>query len=331
MFSALWDLCKRQEVLLAIVVTVFVVILSIISPNFASLQNIMNLLSSFSYMGILVAALLVVLIAGGIDISFAAVASVAQYVALSIANSYGIGWFGVILIACTVGASFGLMNGFLVYILRIPSIIITIATQSIIFGLLLTITKGQDIFMLPEWFSDGINIVFYTDSNGIEYALNLQIIALLLTLSVTWLLLNRINIGRQIFAFGSNPDAAERVGFNVFRLNLFVYGYMGFAAGIASIVLAQYNQSVSPTALVGKELDVIAAAFLGGASVTGGAGTIGGAVLGIALIAIMENGLTLLGISSYWSQFFTGIVIIAAVISMARDAQQRWCEAPGVA
>ncbi|UXN03530.1 MULTISPECIES: ABC transporter permease [unclassified Bartonella] len=331
MFDRLWKLRKSQEFWLAIVIIIFVVVLSILRPNFTSLQNIMDLLSSFSYMGILVAALLVVLIAGGIDISFAAVATVAQYVALTIANNYGIGWLGVTLIACAVGLSLGVINGILVSTLRIPSIIVTIATQSVIFGLLLTITKGQDIFMLPEWFTNGVDLVFYTDNDGMEYAINLQIIALVLTLAVTWILLNKTNIGRQIYAFGSNPDAAQRVGFNVFRLNLFVYGYMGFAAGIASLVLAQYTQSVSPTALVGKELDVIAAAFLGGASVTGGAGTVGGAVLGIALIAIMENGLTLLGVSSYWSQFFTGLVIIAAVISMARDARRRWREAPGVA
>ncbi len=331
MLNHVWSLRKHQEFWLATVIIFFVVALSILRPNFASLQNIVDLLSAYSYMGILVAALLVVLVAGGIDISFAAVATVAQYVALTVANTYGVGWLGVMLIAGAIGLGLGLINGFLVNALGIPSIIVTIATQSVIFGLVLTFTGGQDIFSLPQWFSDGVNWVFHTGADGTEYAINLQIIGLVVAFVVTWVLLTRTNIGRQIYALGGNPDAAQRVGFNVKRLNLFVYGYMGLAAGLASIVSAQYTQSVSPTALVGRELDVVAAAFLGGASVTGGAGTIGGVALGVALIAIMENGLTLLGVSSYWSQFFTGLVIIAAVISMARDMRRRWHEAPGVA
>jgi len=275
-------------------------------------------------------ALFVVLIAGGIDISFAAVATAAQYAALTVANSYNIGWLGGTLIAAAIGLSLGLVNGFLVYSLGLASIIVTIATQSIIFGLVLTIARGQDIFSLPGWFTRGVNWTFYVSPDGTEYAINLQILALVTSLIVTWILLNRTNIGRQVYALGGNPDAARRIGFRVFGLNLFVYGYMGLVAGLASIVLAQYTQSVSPTALVGRELDVVAAAFLGGASVNGGVGSVFGAALGIALLAIIQNGLTLLGVSSYWSGFSTGIVIVVAVIAMARDARRRWRNSPGV-
>jgi len=137
------------------------------------------------------------------------------------------------------------------------------------------------------------------------------------------LLLNRSNIGRQIYAFGGNPDAAQRVGFNVVRLNLLVYGYMGALAGVASLVQAQLVQSVSPTALVGRELDVVAAVVIGGASLNGGSGTVMGTILGIALIAILQNGLILLGVSSYWSLFNTGLVIIAAVVMMAMESKKR--------
>jgi simple sugar transport system permease protein len=195
----------------------------------------------------------------------------------------------------------------------------------------LTITKGQDIFSLPPWFTEGVDWVFYTSADGSEYAINLQIIGLVLAFPMAWLLLRKSNIGRQIYALGGNADAARRVGFNVFRLNLIVYGYMGLSAGLAAIVQAQYTQSVSPTGLVGRELDVVAAAVLGGASVDGGLGTVSGAFLGLALIAIMQNGLTLLGVSSYWSQFFVGLVIIIAVVGMARNARQRWRKSPGLA
>ena len=123
------------------------------------------------------------------------------------------------------------------------------------------------------------------------------------------------------------PDAAQRLGFNLFRLHLIVYGYMGFIAGIASLVQAQLAQSVAPTVLVGKELDVLAAVVLGGASLFGGVGTVLGTLLGLTLLAIMQNGLVLLGVSSYWSQFFTGLVILVSVsltaLSYARANRHR--------
>jgi simple sugar transport system permease protein len=320
-----------QEFWLAVLIAALVLGLSIVRPSFLTLQNLFDLLSSYAFTGMLVSGLLVVLVSGGIDISFAAVASVAQYVALTVANHYGVGWLGVTAIAAAIGVALGLMNGVLVSTLGISAIIVTIATQSVIYGLLLTITKGQDIFSLPPWFASGVNWTVYVAPDGSEYAINLQIIALIAAFVVAWFLMVRTNIGRKIYALGGNPDAAQRIGFDVFRLNLLVYGYMGLIAGLASIVQAQYTQSVSPTALVGRELDVVAAAVLGGASVNGGVGTVLGAALGVALIAIMQNGLALLGVSSYWSPFFTGLVIVGAVATMAGAARRRWIRSPGLA
>jgi simple sugar transport system permease protein len=109
----------------------------------------------------------------------------------------------------------------------------------------------------------------------------------------------------------------------VFRLSLFVYGYMGLMAGVASLVQAQLAQSVAPTVLVGKELDVLAAVVLGGASLTGGVGTVLGTILGLTLLAVMQNGLVLIGVSSYWSQFFVGLVILVSVSSTALNLRRR--------
>ncbi|SEP07419.1 simple sugar transport system permease protein [Methylobacterium sp. ap11] len=320
-----------QELWLGLVVLGMVVVLTALRPNFLSVQNILEMLNATAFNGILVSGLLVVLIAGGIDISFAAVASVAQYAALTVANASGAGWGEIVAIAGGIGLALGLVNGVLVSTLGIASIIVTIATQSVIYGILLTVTRGQDIFTLPAWFGDPVDLLVTTDAKGNVYAISLQIWALVLAFASAWFLLNRTHFGRQVFALGGNPEAARRVGFGTTRLNLLVYGYMGLVAGLASLVQAQYTQSVSPTALVGRELEVVAAAVLGGASLDGGHGSVLGAILGLALVVIMKNGLALLGVSSYWTDFFTGLVIVAAVAGMAARARRRWHDSPGLA
>lgn len=311
------------EARLLSVVVLLSVILTITTPRFATVQNLMDLATSTAFTGILATGLLVVLVSGGVDISFAATASITQYIGLTLANHGVIGWSGLILVCLLIGALLGLVNAVLVSTLRLSSIIVTIATQSLFYGLLMSVTKGQDIYSLPDWFSEGLHWVFYTDSHGAQQALNFQIITLVVVVAFTWWMMSRTSVGRQIVAMGGNPEAARRVGFKVFPLNLIVYCFMGMIAGLASLVHAQYVQSVSPSALVGRELDVLAAVVLGGASLNGGVGSVPGTALGVVLLAVLQNGLALLGVSSYWSELCTGIVILVAVATMARQRSQR--------
>ncbi|MCY0385863.1 ABC transporter permease [Robbsia sp. Bb-Pol-6] len=299
------------------------VILTITTPRFATMQNVMDLVASTAFTGILATGLLVVLVAGGVDISFAAVASITQYIGLTLANHGMVGWTGLIFVCMATGALLGWVNAVLVSTLRLSSIIVTIATQSLFYGLLMSVTKGQDIYALPDWFGNGLQWVLYTDAHGVPQALNFQIIVLVGVLAFTWWMMSRSSVGRQIVAMGGNPEAARRVGFKVFQLNLIVYGFMGTVAGLASLAHAQYVQSVSPSALVGRELDVLAAVVLGGASLNGGIGSVPGTALGVVLLAVLQNGLALLGVSSYWSGLCTGIVILLAVVTMARQHARR--------
>jgi simple sugar transport system permease protein len=121
---------------------------------------------------------------------------------------------------------------------------------------------------------------------------------------------------------GGNPDAAQRVGFNILGLHLIVYGYLGFFAGLASIVQAQLAQTVMPNSLVGRELDVLAAVVLGGASLNGGVGSVLGTILGVTLLAMIQNGLVLVGVSSYWLQFITGFVILVSMSTTAIQSRR---------
>jgi len=321
--AALARMRRSHEFWLLAVILVLTLALSLATDSFLTFQNLFDLLTSNAFVGILASGLLVVLIAGGIDISFTATASVAQYIALSIGIRFGLGWFALFALAAAVGVLCGVINAVFITKLRISSIIVSIATLNIFYGLLIFTTGGKYITSLPKFFRDGISWFEYVDANGVPYGLNLQILVLVIAFAATWLLLNRTNIGRQIYAMGGNKDAAQRLGFHVFRLNVLVYGYLGFVAGVASLVQAQLAQSVTPTVLVGKELEVLAAVVLGGASLTGGVGTVFGAILGVALLAILQNGLVLIGVSSYWNQWFVGLTILCAVSITAWSDRRR--------
>jgi len=319
---------RSHEFWLLVVILALCLALSLATDSFLTLQNLFDLLTSNAFVGILASGLLVVLIAGGIDISFTATASVAQYVTLTLAIRYGFGWFAMFAIAGAIGVACGAINALFITRLRISSIIVSIATLNIFYGLLIFFTRGKYITSLHKFFRDGIWWFEYDDASGTPYALNLQILVLVVAFASAWLLLNRTNVGRQIYALGGNKDAAQRLGLHVVRLNFLVYGYLGFIAGAASLVQAQLAQSVTPTVLVGKELDVLAAVVLGGASLTGGVGTVFGALLGVALLAILQNGLVLLGVSSYWNQWFVGLTILCAVsITAWRDRRRRSAKA----
>ena len=321
--AALARFTRTHEFWLLAVIVALSLALTLATDSFFTLQNLFDLMTSNAFIGILASGLLVVLIAGAIDISFTATASVAQYVALTIGIRYGLGWFALFALAAATGVVCGLINAIFVTKLRISSIIVSIATLNIFYGLLIFVTGGRYITSLPKFFRDGVWWFEHEDASGVPYALNLQILVLVLAFVVAWLLLNRTNIGRQIYAMGGNKDAAQRLGFHVFRINLLVFGYLGFVAGVASIVQAQLAQSVTPTVLVGKELDVLAAVVLGGASLTGGTGSVLGAILGVTLLAILQNGLVLIGVSSYWSQWFVGLTILVAVSITAWSNRRR--------
>jgi simple sugar transport system permease protein len=311
-------LSRKHETWLLLVTVTLAAALSIISPAFFTLRNAQDLITANAFTSILAAGLLLVLISGGIDISFTATATVAQYVAMTVANAHNVGWIGVILIASAAGIALGLVNAVLIHVFRVPSIIATLGTLNAFYGLLVFVTRGNYIYTLPDWFDSGINLLEFRDAEQNYYSLNFQMIASVLVLGIAWFILRRTRLGRQIIAFGGNHEAAERIGLPILRIQLFVYGWMGWCAGIASLAQAQLAQSIAPTVLVGRELDVLAAVVLGGASLAGGVGSVLGTVLGLTLVAILQNGLILAGVSSYWSDFATGVVILIAVSATAR-------------
>src|SRR3954470_6964311 len=205
-FASFGRFRRSHEFWLSIVILALCTGLGEANGQFLTMQNLFDLLTSYAFLGILAAGLLVVLVAGGIDISFTATASVAQYVAMTLANAYGLDWFGVFLVACGVGLACGLINAFLIETLRISSIIVTIATLNIFYGLLVFITGGNYIYSLPDWFSHGVWWFEVLDADQVAYGINLQILFLVVSFAASWVLLNRTSIGRQIYALGGNRD-----------------------------------------------------------------------------------------------------------------------------
>lgn len=317
MNNKLRHLISHHEFWLGLLIVLLALGLSLRTSEFLTLGNLTDVATSYAILGILACGLFVVLIAGGIDISFPAMTAIAQYVMASTLLAHGGNFFSAFAIAIGCGLLLGMINGLLVYLLRVPAIIITIATLNLFYGLLVWMTNGTWLYGFPEWFMNGINWLSFTASDGYEYGLTLPLLCLLGVFVLTGVLMNFTRFGRQIYAMGGNRESASRLGINLRSLHLAVYGYMGVLAGVAAVVQAQTTQSVAPNSLVGYELTVLAAVVLGGASMSGGRGTLIGTLLGVLLLAFLQNGLTLMAVSSYWHMVFSGVIILVSVSATA--------------
>ena len=316
---------SSYEAIVLLAIIILGGIITSMNSNFLTMENFLDLLKSYSFVGILAIGVLFVLISGGIDISFTATATVAMYIMAVILNQYSGNMFIAFLIASVVGILLGMFNAIIVYYFKIHSIITTIATLNIYYGLLTVFSGGKWIYSMPTWFREFARIRVFTlyNSTGGEYGLSIITVIWFLLLILAWIILRYTMIGRGIYALGGNPVSAERVGFNILRLQLFVYGFMGWLAGISGVVLTLLVQSVAPNSIVGKELDVLAAVVLGGASLMGGVGTLSGTILGVILIATMNNGMTLMRIPAFWYDVFIGLIIIISVSASAYQHRKK--------
>lgn len=308
-----WPRIGSTERALAVVIALLCLFLALTTDTFFTLVNLLDLLNISAVNVIFAVGLLVVLIAGGIDISFAVAASVVQYLtALVLQQIGGGGWISGVLIAGGIGFLLGAFNAALIYHFRIISIVVTIATFNLFFGALMFFTQGVSIYDLPDWWTSRV-VLFEMETASGWAELTLPVVVMLAVVFATWLLIRRLTIGRQLYAMGDNPEGARRVGINIAAMHYLAFGWLGITAGIAGLMQAHYAQEVVPNALYGRELDVLAAVVLGGARLGGGRGTILGAILGVALVTITQNGLNLLGVSPYAFKMIVGAVILIAI------------------
>ncbi|TVQ35948.1 MAG: ABC transporter permease [Geminicoccaceae bacterium] len=274
----------------------------------------MDLARASIVLGILAVGVMVVLVSGGIDVSFTAIAAFAMYCTTLLLVTYmpDLPWYGAFAVSMAIGATLGAINGILIAGFGLPTLIVTLGTLAIFRGFLLTFVGSRLISNIPSEMRDfsRMMIVRGTNADGSFYSLPWAFAFLVGVVIVTWVILYKTMLGRAIFAIGGSVESARRVGIAVRRTQFFVYVYVGALAGLAGIIHASMARVANPFDLVGLELSVIAAVVLGGARLIGGYGTLTGTLLGVALIVLVRNSLVVLGIPATWQMVVIGVLIL---------------------
>jgi len=309
---------RQNEFYLFLVLVVFSMTLTIINPQFFTLENLFDLIKSSAGMAILAIGVFIVLLSGGIDVSFTAIAIAGQYVAVNALIALGVdNIYLALLISCTLGIVLGAVNALLISIFELPTLITTLGTLNVFHGALLSFvgTKAVNVGQMPDSFKafGAKEIITLTKESGANYGLSIYFYVIIAVVVFSWVILRFTMLGRGIYAIGGNKEAAKRAGFNIVGIQIFIYCYVGFLAGLMGVMHVSIIRYSNPMYIVGTELSVIAAVVLGGARITGGSGSILGTLLGVGMIIILEKNLVLMGLSSYWHQFFVGLIIILGV------------------
>jgi simple sugar transport system permease protein len=316
--------------LLGAVIVALALLFGATTTSFWTLGNWVDLIEGSSVTAIMAIGLLVVLVAGGIDISFAATATVSQYLAAYAATRLGWPPAAAIAIGLAAGFALGAFNALLIHRLQATSIIITISTMSLYFSMLMDLTGGKSIYNLPSWWSDPVVLMQWAGGGDAgDIRITLPIAVLVVVAVFTELLLGRSSLGRQIYAFGGNAEAARRMGIRLGAVQGFAYGWLGLMAALAGLVQAHRVGESVPNAMVGGELFVLASAVLGGASLLGGTGSVAGVLMGVLLLAVLRNGLNLMGVSPYFFQVALGAVVLASAAAGGLRIQRRRSPATG--
>jgi putative xylitol transport system permease protein len=288
--------------------------LAIVNENFLSSRNILNVLRQTSINGILAIGMTFVILARGIDLSVGSVVALAGIVSASLATTsatamaYGGPYPVVVALAAgiAVGAACGAVSGFVVARFNVPAFVATLGMLSAARGLTLLYAGGKPVPSLTD--------EFRWIGTGSVFGIPMPVIIFAIVFVIAWWVLTHMRFGRHVYAAGGNPHAAIVSGINVMSVRLKVFIISGALAGLAGMILAARTGSALTQAGIAYELDAIAAVVIGGTSLAGGVGLVTGTLIGALLIGVMNNGLDLMGVPSYYQQVIKGILIVAAVM-----------------
>ncbi|MEK4533784.1 ribose ABC transporter permease [Solibacillus sp. FSL K6-1554] len=284
-----------------------VIVITILNPSFMTTDNILNILRQVSISALIAFGMTFVILTGGIDLSVGSTLALTGAVAATMLAS-GIDPVLTILAALLLGAILGAVNGVIIAKGKVAPFIATLATMTIYRGLTLVYTDGRPVSDL------GNEITFQMLGKGYFFGIPVPVCTMILAFIVLYVIMHKTTFGRRVYAVGGNEAASKLSGINVDRVKIAVYSLTGMLAALSALILTSRLNSAQPTAGTSYELDAIAAVVLGGTSLTGGKGWIFGTLVGALIIGVLNNGLNLIGVSSFFQQVVKGIVILIAVL-----------------
>ena len=286
--------------------------LTLTTDTFLSVANLTNVARQVSINGILAVGVTFVLLTAGVDLSLGSVVALSGVACATFAHPGEHPVFVPIAVGLLTGAACGLVNGVLVTRGGVAPFIVTLGMMTIARGLALIVSGGRPVANM----SDEL-----TALSGDFLGLPIPVLCFACVALLAWFFLRNFRLGRHIYAVGGNENAARAAGVPVERVKLFAYGLCGLLTGLAGVVLAARITTGQPNAGQAYELDAIAAVVIGGTSLAGGVGTITGTLLGVLLIGVINNGLDLQGVSSYYQAVIKGVIIVGAVWLDRRQAR----------
>ncbi|PIP00324.1 ABC transporter permease [Pleomorphomonas carboxyditropha] len=292
------------------------IFLSFTSETFLTLRNFLNVMDQITVIGVMALGMTLVILLGGIDLSVGSVLALSGMVLGYLGNNLGWPFAVGIVVALVVSALCGAVSGLMITKLNMPAFIATLAMMSIARGIASIITDGQQIVGFPDWFS---NLAIIRHFGLLSATVSVMIV---LTI-IFYVFLKYRPAGRALYAVGGNPEVARLAGIHVERATLLVYTTCALLSGLAGVILSARLDSAQPSSGIGYELDTIAAVVIGGASLAGGVGGIGGTVVGVLIIGFLRNGLNLLHVSPFVQQVIIGVVIALAVAADTFRARRR--------
>lgn len=298
-FAHWWD-----RVGILIILIALCALMTVIAPNFASGDNLLNIARQISVNAILAAGMTFVILTAGIDLSVGSILAVSG-VASVLSAIAGLPAPLAILVGILAGCVAGWINGALTAYMSLAAFIVTLGTMTFLRGLGYTMTGGQPIV--------DNNLSFRGIGNGYMAGIPIPVVVMVIVYVIAWFLLERTRFGRHVYAVGGNPEAARLAGVNVKRIMTSVYVISGACAGLAGVIFAARVVSAQPTAGTGYELDAIAAVVLGGTSLAGGRGRIVGTLIGSVILGVLSTGLILMNVPFFTQLLIKGLVIIAAI------------------
>ena len=303
-----WD-----DYILEAILVLLCVILAFAAPGFATMNNVLNVLRNTSMQGIIALGMTIVIISGEIDLSVGSAVAFAgsltavltkKIVATGLAVPAAIAI--AILTTLVLGFALGVFSGVIRNKFKVPTFIITLATMTALSGFSMIITKGFPVSPFPEWF----NFI----GGGYLFGIPFPAIVFLLIFLLMLFLIRNTTFGRAVYAVGGNEEAARLSGISVFFTKTMALGLTSMLAALSGVMVAAQIMSGTPTTAKGWELDVISAVIIGGASLAGGVGKIGGTFIGVLFLGVLINGMTLLNINQFWQYVVRGALILGAVL-----------------